>query len=49
MRITHNLVLVTVAALTLAFVGHVFMYNLPSWCAHPERPGNWMILPLCSK
>ena len=34
-------------ALYVAFAAYVFKLNLPEWCAHPERPGNHLVQPLC--
>jgi hypothetical protein len=31
----------------LVFMGFVFQYNLPHWCTELDRPGNWVIEPLC--
>ena len=38
------------AFLTLAYIAVMalaFYSSLPTWCDHPERPGNSVVQPLC--
>lgn len=38
------------AAFVLYVVVGSFVFNLHgggNWCAHPERPGNWIVQPIC--
>lgn len=38
---------VVTLAIWLGFLIQLFNYNLPTWCEHPDRPGNSIIQPLC--
>jgi hypothetical protein len=40
--------LIVMAITFTALLAALFVHNLPNWCAHPERPGNWMVVPLCT-
>ena len=45
--VSTKLVFGGMAVLYLALMAHLFVINLPDWCAHPERPGNHLILGFC--
>jgi len=38
---------VLMLAIWLGFLIQLFNYNLPTWCANPDRPGNSIVQPLC--
>ena len=27
----------------------IWINSIDTWCAHPERPGNWLVQPYCQK
>lgn len=44
-----SLALAAIVLVVAILMVALFKHNLPGWCAHPERPGNWLVVPLCSK